>query len=159
MMNDFAYEILEAQPRDFLRVAALDRIAWPQEPDVFIPDGEHAWRLWCEHATVLIAKLSEREVSGSGHIAGALLMFPTKQGECFLHKIMVHPDSRGLGIGSALMRAGLSRTTVKTLLTVNPQNQTAVRLYQNFGFEIRELVPGYYRPHEDRYIMQYTPPA
>ncbi len=158
-MNELDYEIVLAEPRDFLWVAALDRIAWPVEPDVFIPDGEHAWRLWCEHATVLVAKLSDREVPESGNVAGALLMFPTKQEETFLHKIMVHPDCRGLGIGSALMRAGLSRATAKTLLTVNPQNHAAVKLYQNFGFEIRELVPGYYRPHEDRYIMEYTPPA
>ncbi len=158
-MNELAYEIADAEPRDFLKVSALDRIAWPAEPDVFIPDGEHAWRLWCEHATVLVAKISGREVSESGNIAGALLMFPTKHGETFLHKIMVHPDCRGLGIGSALMRAGLSQATTRTLLTVNPQNAAAVKLYQNFGFEIRELVPGYYRPHEDRYIMQFTPSA
>lgn len=156
-MSELDYNICEAVPRDFLAVAALDRIAWPEEPDVFIPDGEHAWRLWCEHATVLIAKLSEGQMPESNAVAGALLMFPTKQGECFLHKIMVHPEARGQGIGSALMKAGLARATVNTLLTVNPKNTAAVRLYRNFGFEIRELVSGYYRPHEDRYVMQFTP--
>jgi [ribosomal protein S18]-alanine N-acetyltransferase len=156
-MTEWNYEITQATPREFLEVAALDRMAWPEEPDVFIPDGEHAWRLWCEHAVVLIAKLSGRMVSDSEHVIGALLMFPTIQGETFLHKIMVHPDARGQGIGSALMKAGLARATTKTLLTVNPQNTAAVKLYQNFGFEIRELVKGYYRPHEDRYVMRYTP--
>lgn len=156
-MSDLEFTICEAVPQDFLAVAALDRIAWPVEPDVFIPDGEHAWRLWCEHATVLIAKLAAGKVPDSQEVLGALLMFPTKHGDCFLHKIMVHPEARGRGIGSALMKAGLARATTKTLLTVNPENAAAVRLYQNFGFEIRELVPGYYRAHEDRYIMQYTP--
>jgi ribosomal protein S18 acetylase RimI-like enzyme len=156
-MSEWNYEITQATPREFLQVAALDRMAWPVEADVFIPDGEHAWRLWCEHAVVLIAKLSGRTVSHSEHVIGALLMFPTVQGETFLHKIMVHPQARGLGIGSALMKAGLARATTKTLLTVNPQNTAAVKLYQNFGFEIRELVKGYYRPHEDRYVMEFNP--
>jgi ribosomal protein S18 acetylase RimI-like enzyme len=156
-MSEWDYEITQAAPKDFLQVAALDRIAWPVVPDVFIPDGEHAWRLWCEHAVVLIAKLTGRSVSHSGHVIGALLMFPTIQGETFLHKIMVHPEARGQGIGSALMKAGLQRAEAKTLLTVNPQNLAAVKLYQNFGFQIRELVKGYYRPHEDRYVMEFTP--
>jgi [ribosomal protein S18]-alanine N-acetyltransferase len=158
-MSEWDYEITQAGPGEFLEVAALDRIAWPVAPDVFIPDGEHAWRLWCEHALVLIAALSGRTLPGSGQTIGALLMFPTSQGETFLHKIMVHPQVRGQGIGSALMRAGLARATTKTLLTVNPENSAAVKLYQNFGFEIRELVRGYYRPHEDRYVMEFRPPS
>lgn len=158
-MSEWDYEIIQAGPRDFLQVAALDRMAWSVEPDVFIPDGEHAWRLWCEHAVVLIAKLAGRMVSHSGDVIGALLMFPTIQGETFLHKIMVHPEARGQGIGSALMKAGLARATTKTLLTVNPTNSAAVKLYQNFGFQIRELVKGYYRSHEDRYVMEFTPSA
>ncbi len=156
-MSDSVYTIVPAQSEDFLDVAALDRMAWPDAEDVFIPDGEHAWRLWCEHATVLVARWSESSLPNSRSVAGALLMFPTNHGECFLHKIMVHPDCRGSGIGSALMRAGLARTTTKTFLTVDPANQHAVKLYENFGFEIERLVPGYYRPHEDRYVMQYTP--
>lgn len=156
-MSEWDYDITQATPKDFLQVAALDRMAWPIEPEVFIPDGEHAWRLWCEHAVVLIARLSNRSVSHSGNVIGALLMFPTVQGEAFLHKIMVHSDARGQGIGSALMKAGLERATTKTLLTVNPKNSAAVKLYQNFGFQIRELVKGYYRPHEDRFVMEFTP--
>ena len=156
-MSEWDYEIVQAGPGDFLEVAALDRMAWPMEPDVFIPDGEHAWRLWCEHAVVLIAKVKRRAVPETGSVIGALLMFPTIQGETFLHKIMVHPEARGRGIGSALMKAGLARATTKTLLTVNPANSAAVKLYQNFGFTIRELVKGYYRPHEDRYVMEYVP--
>jgi hypothetical protein len=30
-----------ARASDYLQVAALDRLAWPVVPDVFIPDGEH----------------------------------------------------------------------------------------------------------------------
>ena len=99
--------------------------------------------------------MSTEQLRDSGDIAGALVMFPTKDGETFLHKIMVHPSLRGQGIGSDLMRAALELAKSTVLLTVDPANSAAVQLYRNFGFQVRELVKGYYRPHEDRYVMEY----
>ena len=148
------YRIEPAIASDYLAVAALDRLAWPEEPETFIPDGEHIWRVWADHAIVLVARRTDdATLPATGAIAGAVGMFPTNRGEQFLHKIMVHPDCRGLGIGSALMRAALSRADAPVLLTVDPNNEAAVQLYRNFGFEIRERIDGYYRPHEDRNIM------
>ena len=149
------YKIKLAQPGHFLDVAALDRIAWPDEPDTYIPDGEHAWRLWCEYATVLIAVESQSDQREL--VTGALLMFPTNTSEIFLHKIMVHPDYRGKGIGTALMQQALQDTQDVVLLTVNPENTPAVKLYESFGFNVRTRVEGYYRPHEHRLIMEFQP--
>ena len=147
-----------ARASDYLNVAALDRLAWPIVPDVFIPDGEHIWRVWSDTATLLVA----RRVDGSSlpesqDIAGALVQFPTKNGELFLHKIMVHPDCRGTGIGTQLMQVALAQADVPVLLTVDPNNAPAVKLYQSLGFTIREHIRGFYRPHEDRYLMSYRP--
>ena len=147
-----------ATAADFLSVAALDRIAWPSMPETFIPDGEHAWRLWCEHAVVLISRVAETELlPQTDEIAGALLMFPTEAGEQFLHKIMVHPKCRGRGIGSSLMAEALKRATTPVLLTVDPANAAAIKLYENFGFIVRDRIHGYYRPHEHRFVMMYDP--
>ncbi len=55
------------------------------------------------------------------------------------------------------MREALKRAATAVLLTVDPANTAAVQLYRNFGFEVRERVTGYYRPHEDRNVMVYTP--
>lgn len=157
-MTAISYVIEDAQPSDFLNVAALDRIAWPEAPDTFIPDGEHIWRVWCDYATLLVARLEGLPpLSDSCDIAGSLVQFPTESGETLLHKIMVHPDCRGRGVGSALMKAGLQRATSNVLLTVDPNNSAAVQLYRNFGFEVRERINGYYRPHEDRLIMVFQP--
>ena len=71
----------------------------------------------------------------------------------FLHKIMVHPDCRSAGIGTLLMRSALAQADAPVLLTVDPNNQPAVRLYQQLGFTVREHIRGFYRPHEDRYLM------
>lgn len=153
------YTITDAGASDYLDVGALDRLAWPAAPDTFIPDGEHIWRVWSDHACLLVARIdaSQPALPDTGRIAGALVMFPTRNAEQFLHKIMVHPDCRGAGIGSALMREALARADAPVLLTVDPGNAPAVQLYQNFGFEIRERIDGYYRPHEDRNIMVYRP--
>lgn len=148
-----------AKSTDYLNVAALDRLAWPVVPDVFIPDGEHIWRVWSDTATLLVARRAEGTppLRESGDIVGALVQFPTQQGELFLHKIMVHPDCRGTGIGTELMRAALAEATVPVTLTVDPQNAAAVKLYQSLGFTVREHIRGFYRPHEDRYLMVYRP--
>lgn len=146
-----------ASPRDFLQVAALDRLAWPVRPDTYIPDGEHIWRVWCDFATLLVARQSPADLRETADIAGALVMFPTGQHEWFLHKIMVHPDCRGQGIGTALMQTALQRADAPVLLTVDPHNEPAVRLYRQFGFDVRERIDGYYRPHEDRFIMVFRP--
>jgi ribosomal protein S18 acetylase RimI-like enzyme len=153
---ELSYRIESASLADFLKIAALDRVAWRHTGEPFIADGEHVWRVWCEYATVLVARAGQ-ELPESGDVAGALLRFPTSQGESFLHKIMVHPSLRGQGIGTALMRSGLAGAETPVLLTVDPANQPAVQLYRGFGFEVRQQIPGYYRPHEDRLLMEYRP--
>ena len=147
-----------ARTTDYLQIAALDRIAWPIVPDVFIPDGEHIWRVWSDTATLLVARIAAGSppLSESNDIAGALVQFPTKSGELFLHKVMVHPDCRGAGIGTQLMQAALSQASHPVLLTVDPSNKPAVHLYEQLGFTVREHIRGFYRPHEDRYLMIYS---
>ncbi|MHC4879694.1 MAG: GNAT family N-acetyltransferase [Planctomycetota bacterium] len=153
------YEVGVARPDEFLDVAALDRIAWPESRDTFIPDGEHIWRVWCDHGVLLVARVTSRgPLTASNLVAGALVMFPTVGRELFLHKIMVHPVCRGNGIGSALMRQALEQADAPVLLTVDPDNAPAIKLYENFGFRQRERIDGYYRPHEHRLIMAYEPP-
>lgn len=147
-----------AQANDYLQIAALDRFAWPVIPDVFIPDGEHIWRVWSDTATLLVARVTDGSppLCVSNDIAGALIQFPTNKGELFLHKVMVHPDCRGQGIGTQLMQAALALANSPVVLTVDPKNKPAVHLYEQLGFKVREHIRGFYRPHEDRYLMMYS---
>jgi ribosomal protein S18 acetylase RimI-like enzyme len=147
-----------ATPADFLAIAALDRVAWLHTGEQFIADGEHVWRLWCEYATTLVARTNrEKLLPESGSVAGAVVQFPTTTNEIFLHKIMVHPELRGQGIGTALMRSAIAHADRPLLLTVDPNNVAAVTLYQNFGFKVRQRIEGYYRPHEHRFLMVRLP--
>ena len=140
---------------DFLSIAALDGVAWGEQ--TFIVDGEHVWRVWCQYATVLVVRFDAPPADHVGDVAGALVMFPTNEQSLFLHKIMVHPQYRGRGIGTLLMAGALVDAHQPVLLTVDPKNESAIALYRKHGFVIREHVKGYYRPNEDRHLMVYQP--
>jgi len=142
--------IRRANPEDFLSVAKLDREAWSANREAtFIPDGEHAWRLWCEHAIVFVYEPEDT-------VLGAALAFPTLSSTFCLHKIFVDATCRGEGVGSALMREALGeidRVGAACFLTVDPENEAAIRLYESFGFVDRAFVSGYYRAAEDRFVL------
>ena len=140
-----------ANPSDFLEIARLDREAWAQSRNSeYIPDGEHAWRLWTEYALVFCSWEEDR-------LLGAVLAFPTLQQNLFcLHKVFVDHTYRGKGIGSALFDAmfvACDQRGVDCFLTVDPVNESAVRLYENWGFTERKFVKGFYRPEEDRLVL------
>lgn len=149
MSDDFC--IRRAVPRDFLAIAALDRTAWRRNTNAeFVPDGEHAWRIWCEYALVFVAG------DADGHTVGAILAFPTVQNIHCLHKVMVDERLRGKGVGARLfdtLLAELDAICGDCFLTVDPNNGNAIRLYQRYGFIQRELVEGFYRDGEDRLVM------
>lgn len=132
-------------------IAALDRIAWRSyEHGEFLPDGEHVWRIWVEEAIVFCAKYEE-------HVIGAILAFPCRGAQRYsLHKLFVADEWRNQGIGKQLLKLmvdELDREHAECYLTVNPTNHRAITLYKQLGFEEQKLVIGYYRPYEDRLIM------
>ncbi len=143
-------QIRRAVPEDFLAIAALDREAWKEgnSPE-FIPDGEHVWRLWMEHAIVFCVEIETE-------IGGAILAFPCLDGRYCIHKVFVRRDLRGEGMGSRLFEVLLreiDERNLSTFLTVDPENQAAIALYEKWGFTERRFVKGYYRPQEDRYVL------
>ena len=83
--------------RSFMEIAALDRVAWLPEHHA---DGEHAWRLWTEHAVVFNAR-----AKAGGALLGSVLSFPClppAAGEGWavtmfcLHKVRRGPKCRGM---------------------------------------------------------------
>ena len=145
-------QIRRATPADFLAIAALDREAWREHPHgEFIPDGEHVWRVWVEQTIVYVA------LADDGAAIGAVLVFPTLAGPWWLHKAFVARDWRGRGVGTKLFEAALAevdRLGHALCLTVEPNNKPARRLYESWGFRTARLVKGYYRPHEDRAVLE-----
>lgn len=70
--------------------------------------------------------------------------------------IAVHPDHRGVGVGSALLSNVLAvlgaRGAHSVKLEVRESNDGAKRLYRKFGFESLRRVAGYY-DDEDAIVM------
>lgn len=142
--------IERAKTQDFLEIARLDRMAWTKaRHSEYIPDGEHVWRIWVEHALVFCAK-------ENGEVLGALVVFPTVSGSYCLHKVFVDEAQRGKGVGTRLMEAlfvEVDTLGVDCFLTVDPTNESAIRLYEGWGFTERAFVSGYYRKQEDRFVL------
>jgi [ribosomal protein S18]-alanine N-acetyltransferase len=145
----------KAQPRDFLKLAEVDRVSWlDNKNSEYIPDGEHAWRLWCEYSTVFCCILNGEAIGGS-------LAFKADNENVFaIHKIFVLKKYRNKGYGYELMKLTLNEIqnyNCSAFLTVDPANENAIKLYEKMGFHRHHLVKGYYRDNEDRYIMMIDP--
>ncbi len=71
--------------------------------------------------------------------------------------LAVHPEYRGDGVGTALLRRGLtvlSGQSVRSVkLEVREGNAGARRLYSRFGFQPLRRVPQYYDDGEDALVM------
>ena len=144
-------KIQPANALDFIAIAALDRIAWKEGPESeFIPDGEHVWRVWTEHALTFIAR------DNYGDLIGVVLAFSTvRHGYC-LHKIMVVKKHRNQGICAKLLTAllaAIDSENASCFLTVSPANHDALKLYRQRGFTQEEFHVGYYRATEDRFLL------
>jgi len=95
---------------------------------------------------------------GSGRILGYLFGREV-DGEAEILNLAVGARSRRRGIGSALLRTGLSflaaRGVREVFLEVRASNQAAQRLYAANGFTPVGLRAGYYRnPPEDALVLR-----
>lgn len=144
--------IQHAATSDFKMIADLDSVAWRQHRDgERIPDGQHVWRQWCEHALVYVAKDPDHKV------VGAILAFRCIDELFCLHKVIVDVNCRGQGVGSKLFAAlldDLDRRGIGSFLTVDPVNAPAVHLYEKWGFVGSPVETDYYGPGKDRIVMK-----
>lgn len=90
--------------------------------------------------------------------AGIALIAPPPEAEAEVHTIAVAPESQGVGVGTALLRALLGHADehrAATFLEVRTDNEPAIRLYRHHGFETVGLRKGYYQPSgADAYTMR-----
>jgi ribosomal-protein-alanine N-acetyltransferase len=75
-----------------------------------------------------------------------------------VNNIAVHPESRGLGLGEAMMRFAIAkvRAAGATFMTleVRQSNTPALTLYKKLGFEVMGTRKNYYtKPDEDALVM------
>ena len=75
--------------------------------------------------------------------------------------VAVEPEHRRRGIASALIEGALSRIEpdAPVTLEVRPSNESAIALYETFGFRSFGFRKGYYANGEDAMIMWRGDPA
>lgn len=83
----------------------------------------------------------------------------TVLGETDMMNIATHPDHRGKGIATSLIKELITELTLRKsrslMLEVRVSNDTAIRLYRNLGFAEVGCRKNYYRnPKEDALIMR-----
>lgn len=133
---------------DLEQVVAIER-------EVFGPTAWSAESFWGELSRddryYVVA--ADDEVRG---YAGLWIMAP----QADVQTIAVAPTARGRGLGSLLLRHVLDRASEAGVrdvhLEVKADNQAAIALYVEFGFQVRRTRPRYYPDFSDALVMEVT---
>ena len=149
------FSLREFKPGDLDAVALINKVCLPENysPSFFL---EHYYE---NPKIFLVAEVD-------GHIVGynmcriefGLSNLKTafaKRGHVI--SIAVLSEFRRMGIGKALMEAGLKGVkdggANEMYLEVRISNNPAIDLYKNLGFSVNKISEGYYRDGENAYIM------
>ena len=139
---------LAAARRDDLpAIMALERAGFPESEQW----SERSWtgELLGEGRTVLLARAEQ--------VLGVIALRSTGEAGD-LHRLVVAPGHRRLGIGAALVRAGLDALrhhgVRAVLLEVDYANEPAIALYQRLGFEQLTARRDYYGPGQHALILK-----
>jgi [ribosomal protein S18]-alanine N-acetyltransferase len=131
---------------DLPAVAELDQLSFsqPWPPQAFVTElGNPNARCW-------VAESDSR-------VAGALVIWRVLD-EAHIATIATHPDFRRRGIGRDLLKAGMDSAYAEGAriyhLEVRAGNMAAIKLYEEFGYEVVGRRPKYYKDNgEDALLM------
>jgi len=142
--------IRDLLPTDAPAAAALTP-DWPAEAYIGIARGEFPDRFCLAHT----------DRSGGPH---GLLLASVVPPDAEILNIFVHPDRRGQGIATDLLRAALERIKAagarRVWLEVRESNAAALHIYEAAGFRLAGRRPRYYpvleNKAEDALVLETT---
>lgn len=108
-------------------------------------------------AIVLCARLSQ-----APQLAGYVIALQRKNSAIWrIYSIASAPEARGKGVAKALiahlLALAAATANITTLrLEVKCDNAPAIALYRQLGFEVIDVLPGYYSDGSDGYRLQFT---
>ncbi|PSS14457.1 Ribosomal-protein-alanine acetyltransferase [Actinidia chinensis var. chinensis] len=100
---------------------------------------------------------SEVDGDGDGHVAG-YVMYSWPSSLCAsITKLAVKENFRGQGYGEELLKAAIEKCRTRRVhrisLHVDPLRTPAMTLYKKLGFQVDNLIEGYYAPDRHAYRM------
>lgn len=123
--------------QDFAGVEALWRLVFPNDPPRNRADRSVPLKLAHDPGGLLVA------LDEAGGVIGTVMAgYDGHRG--WLNSVAVHPDHRGGGLGTALVRAAEARLAAMGCIKVNLQvragNAGVTRFYRSLGYGVEELV-------------------
>jgi [ribosomal protein S18]-alanine N-acetyltransferase len=99
-------------------------------------------------ALVLVASANHRNFLGT-----AVLFFRKRSGVARLYSLATQPEARGKGVGTALLEAteaaARQRRCRALRLEVRTDNESAIKLYERFGYRCIAALAAYYQDGAD----------
>lgn len=158
----------KAEERDLPRIVEIERAAFPRPWPVSVLRGhlgEEGFLVYEDEETgqvvgyiivgIRIPSFFTRLEKRTRALVGLPVDLEERTGHVM--NLAVDPAYRGRGLGKLLLQKGLEY--LRSLgarcveLEVRVGNEAAIRLYEQYGFRIKERLPSYYGPGEDGYLM------
>jgi len=144
-MNETRIQIRLANLADASDIAAVLDLAFERFRELYTPDAYSA-------TTPSSEVISKRWAEGpvwvalmGNNIVGTMAAVPKNEG-LYIRSMAVLPTERGKGIGERLLETvehfASKRDFRRLFLSTTPFLLAAIRLYENFGFQRTEDVPG-----------------
>ncbi len=138
-----------ASAGDLATVIEIERKSYP------LPWSEESFRQEMEKPFARFLVLTDDDTDS---VVAGYIVFWLMFEECHILNITVHPDWRGLKLGTRLMQQTVSeaikRGAKRVFLEDRKSNKGAVAFYQSFDFYIDHVKKAFYTDGEDAYFMQ-----
>lgn len=128
-------DIVRAGKEDLPEILALQKLAYQSEAAINGPDIQPL-RQTLSEVEAEFDKQTFLKASRGGEIIGSVRAY-VKDGTCFVGKLIVHPDYRGIGLGSRLLSAAevLFPETVRSELYTSEKSESNLRFYAKCGYK------------------------
>ncbi|MGM0428902.1 MAG: GNAT family N-acetyltransferase [Pseudomonadota bacterium] len=148
--NESKFSIANTVYDDIARMAFLEKQLYSNKayPPLFFYQALQQWS-----NTFLSLKVDDK-------VAGYSLMVPLPGNALALMSLLVGKGFQRQGLGKELLQQSIvlaqSLHYERLELSVSPENKSAVRLYEEFGFQTTDSMKDYLGPGEDRLLMSLS---
>ena len=141
-----AFEIVKANWKDINDLRKMEQICF----------GEDSWPLWDLFAVLVMPKIIRLKAVVGDRMAGFVAGDPQPhEGIGWIATLGVLPEFRRRGIAAALLAACESQMALPRIkLSVRKDNESAINLYRNAGYEMVDSWRNYYNSGQDALVYE-----